>query len=416
MSDIFQDGSEGKCSAFMAALTGLQNKGQAVLDDIDQVRSDTLVRFEQGLSALNARRQRAYRMPSPDIAGRFIISDLLDVDQAASNVTLRADSQAVTLRERENPAQPVFRSTVFSSSQGTIEQFGDMYRVTTGGGAAPTGVFNLELETPTALTLVVFDIVMSPSDPIITVETSPSGVRYSSAVEVSRNGYRVNAWLPPGGVRFLRISITASLPDTLGGNAYTFGLTSMSAFMVQFHLQSEMATKEIVLQPRSRKLHFATNPVAGALYFLALGDSPFIGVTPGQGVAVPGAVEVNAGPTACLDDTGRLGWQDAAGNWEGTVPGDTYLNTLTITGEDGAVRIAPGLNPTAAVGLRVPCFCLYQGGLYYRPFTAEMQAKKFTVAYTTGPLTLPARFRVQLTTRDRAATPVFKGAWLENTV
>src|ERR1035438_6821385 len=118
MADIFQDGDEGSRGKFVAALEALQATGQSVLDDLAQTRTDTLLRFEQGLGALNSRRQRAFRLPSSDIAARFIVSDLLDVDQTTTSATLRAASQAVTLRERNRPASPAIQSQKFSTSAG----------------------------------------------------------------------------------------------------------------------------------------------------------------------------------------------------------------------------------------------------------------------------------------------------------
>jgi|SRR4051812_38225158 hypothetical protein len=62
-----------------------------------------LFRFEQGLSALNARRQRAARVNAPDIACRFIVSDMLDIDQSQTSATIRADASAVSLKREADP-------------------------------------------------------------------------------------------------------------------------------------------------------------------------------------------------------------------------------------------------------------------------------------------------------------------------
>jgi hypothetical protein len=52
---------------FTRLLTVLRNKGQSVLNDISKATETTLFRFEQGLSALNSRRQRAARVHSADV-------------------------------------------------------------------------------------------------------------------------------------------------------------------------------------------------------------------------------------------------------------------------------------------------------------------------------------------------------------
>src|ERR1017187_9820774 len=142
MADIVQDGDQGSRAVFMAALADLQTQGQSVLNGLAQTRLDTLLRFQQDLSALNGRRQRAYRLPVHDIAGQFLVSDMLDIDQAATSATVRADASSVTLRKRSSPAQPTVQSTQFSTSAGSIEQFSGMYRVSTQDGRAPTGTFD----------------------------------------------------------------------------------------------------------------------------------------------------------------------------------------------------------------------------------------------------------------------------------
>src|SRR3954466_11662323 len=78
------------------------------------------------------------------------------------------------------------------------------------------------------MNLLVFDIVSSPSEPAITVQASSDGVTYQEARSVSRNGYRVNSWLPAMEVRFIRIVITPSHLDDLGGTTFSFGITGFS--------------------------------------------------------------------------------------------------------------------------------------------------------------------------------------------
>ena len=141
MADIVRDGDQSSRAVFVAALAQLQAQGQSVLDSLAQTRLDTLCRFEQDLSALSGRWQRAYRLPVQDIAGQFLVSDLLDIDQAATSATVRADSSSVTLRERSRPAEATIQSTQFSTSDGSIEQFSGMYRVTTQDGQVPTSPF-----------------------------------------------------------------------------------------------------------------------------------------------------------------------------------------------------------------------------------------------------------------------------------
>jgi hypothetical protein len=185
----------------------LSAQGQSVLDDIATTRETTLLRFDQGLSALNSRQQRAARINAPDIVCRFVISDMLDIDQTLTSAAVRADAGAVTLRERQKPSNAAIKNLTFSSNTGAVEQFNNMYRVHVVDGSTPVGTFQIELFNPSELTLVVFDIVTMPSDPGIRVFASSDGVTQVEASATSRSRYRVNAWFPAMPVKYLQIQI-----------------------------------------------------------------------------------------------------------------------------------------------------------------------------------------------------------------
>jgi hypothetical protein len=182
--------------AARATSTPGKESPKAALDDIKTTRGNTLFRFEQGLSALNARRQRAARVNAPDIACRFLVSDMLDIDQSETSATIRADASAVSLKERSRSSKASIRSLTFSSNTGTIEQFNKMYRVHTDDGQTPVGTFQIELVDYVDISLLVFDIVTLPSDPGIRVFASTNGIDKIAALDISRSGYRVNSWIP----------------------------------------------------------------------------------------------------------------------------------------------------------------------------------------------------------------------------
>jgi hypothetical protein len=193
-------------------------QGQSVLDDIAAAMETTLVRFDQGLSALNSRRQRAARVNAPDIACQFVVSDMLDVDQTLTSAAVRADAGAVTLRERGQPSSATVKSLQFATNTGAIEQFPGMYRVHVVDDSKPVGTFQIELFNPAELAVVVFDIVTLPSDPGIRVFASADGITQVEASSISRSGYRVNAWFSNMPVKYLQIQISPTHPDTIGGN------------------------------------------------------------------------------------------------------------------------------------------------------------------------------------------------------
>ena len=60
-------------------------------------------------------------------------------------------------------------------------------------------------------------------------------------------------------MKYIRIAITPSHPDTLGGSGYTFGLTSFTAYMVEFHMQSEFVTKVIQVTPGSSQMRLVAD-------------------------------------------------------------------------------------------------------------------------------------------------------------
>jgi hypothetical protein len=151
------------------------------------------------------------------------------------------------------------RSLNFATNTGTVEQFNKMYRVHTDDGQTPVGTFQIELVDPVDISLLVFDIVTLPSDPGIRVFGSTNGIDKVAALDLTRSGYRVNAWLPNTTIRFLQIEISPTHPDTIGGNTFTFGLTSFNAFTVDFHLYSELVMRPVVMRPGASSVRFRSN-------------------------------------------------------------------------------------------------------------------------------------------------------------
>lgn len=287
-----------------------------------------------------------------------------------------------------------------------------MYRVSTGDGSPPTGIFDIELTTALALTLVVFDIVSLPSQPKIEVRASANGVRYQDADQISRNGYRINAWLPTESVRFLRIEITPTHPDTLGGNGFIFGLTNFSASAVDFHLRSELTSRLVSIRPRSSQLRFAADADRRINYFLSFDETSFSEIAPGALIDVPGAA-VHYYSDVTVTSTGLLGH---------TLSPGLYPSTLRITNAVNGepYRIAYGLPQGSAALLSNRYICVQSTGvnwdaLHLRPFTTPADdARTFNISYMTGPASLNGMLRVRLSTEDRSVTPVLRGAFLEN--
>src|SRR5213082_2062836 len=100
-------------------LEELRARGQGVIESLSAIQMETLLEVQKRLSALNGRRQRAFRVPSPDTAVRFLVSDFLGTDQTKTTGSVRIDSASATLRERAESGQINIKSTRFSTSSGT---------------------------------------------------------------------------------------------------------------------------------------------------------------------------------------------------------------------------------------------------------------------------------------------------------
>jgi hypothetical protein len=411
VGDLYADGQTGSRSALLSALTKLQATGQGILDDLATVRQTTIAEFEQGLTALNGRHQRANRVLAADLAGQFVVSDFLDIDQTLTSATVRADSQAVTLRQRKTAPPALIDNQTFTSSAGSVEKFGNLYQVYLPNDSVPTGTFQIKFAATVDLSLLVFDLLLTPSNPAISVQVSPDGVYYTSATKVTRNGARVSAYLPPVEIRFLTIAITPSMPDNIGGYTYTFGLQGFYPYQVAFHLESQLTSKPVTVYPQSAGIatNFAGDDDLTA--FVSLDGLTFTNVLPGSVLPVPGAVQVTG--AASVGANGLMTWAVGTGT-ASALPVNVYPQSLTVLDKDNVpVPIAAGLNPADATHVTKPVVCWFNNTLTYRPYTGTI-SDPFTVSYVYGPSSLQAYLRVQLVSRDRASTPVFKGMTLVN--
>lgn len=294
--ELFQMGEEASRAKMQGALDDLRQDGQDVIDSMLRQQHEVLLSFDRRLGALNARRARAARIAAPGITVRFLVSDLNDIEQGQSSAALRADAGVATLHERGSHADVVIRQKKFSSSGGTVEQVGTLFRVHTDDGSRPKGTFDIELAAPSVLTMIVFDIAAVPSGSEVTVAASADGLEYKTATTVSLNGYRVTAWLPEVEAKYLRISVLPSHADGLGGSSYTFGLTAINALAVDFHLRSELVSRPILFNPRGRQLRLAAADEPGLAYYLSLvepgHEDQFLEARPGDVLTLPSVFEV----------------------------------------------------------------------------------------------------------------------------
>jgi hypothetical protein len=246
-----------------------------------------------------------------------------------------------------------------------------------------------------------------PAGPNVVASISVNGITYTPAVNLTQNGYRWAAWFTPAEIQYIRIAIIPALPDSLGGSVFTFGLTDFHAFSVQYHLQADVYTNQLMMTPRTASVQFVTETVPGITYFLSLGGNPAIEVFPGTVVPVPGAAVVaHTGVTLSV-----------AGKLSVTLPSNVYLPSVVIIDTTNPVspfdmRTAPGLPNTATPAHNQYITIDGSGNMYLVVYTIADAARTFSVSYVSGPTSITAQLHVQLTTSDLNTTPVFSGAQL----
>src|SRR5208282_2121517 len=305
--------------------------------------------FQNALSELNGKRVRANRLPTVGVSTRFVTSDLQDINQTVTTAALRCDANTVSLKERSAPGEATISNITFSASEGTIQalqtpststsgNLGALYRVATSDGSAPVGTFNITLLAPIGVSLVLFDMMDMPSNPTIIVSISTNGITYTPSANVNRNGYRVGAWFPAGTeAQYISIAITPALPDILGGNVFTFGLTDFHVFGIQYHLLSNLYTSQIQLTPIGAQLQFDAPTIPGIVYFLSLAGNPAIEVNPEDLVDIPGTTVVNDITSAHTVAWTGSAWM--AGNpyslLDTVIDSNGNLQTVTTAGTSG---------------------------------------------------------------------------------
>ena len=253
----FQLGEVASASQLMAAFNVLWNQGENILNTLTNYRNLSLVDFQQQVEALNSRLQRANRISAPYTTVNFVTTDFLDIDQTQTSATVRADAQAVTLKERSTTTNAVIQNQTFATSDGTAEAIStdnSLYRVSTTDGSIPTGTFTVQLVQSLNMTVLTFDLAAMPPTPSFVVSASPDGTTFTQANQVSMNGYRLTAWFTPMEMRYITLAITPAAPDTLGGTSYTFGLTDFAGTETEFELVSELVTAPISFTPASLQL------------------------------------------------------------------------------------------------------------------------------------------------------------------
>ena len=110
------------------------------------------------------------------------------------------------------------------------------------------------------------------SSPTINASVSSNGLTWTPASKVSLSGYRLNIWLPNTPARYIKLEMTPSHPDNLGGSVYTFGVTDVSGTSVDYNLVSDLFFKPIVFPVRTSTARLMGSGDAGLTYYLTVSD------------------------------------------------------------------------------------------------------------------------------------------------
>lgn len=436
----FSDLEEAGAGKFSSLIESVSVRQQALLDRIDELRLQYLRRFQAGLSGLNLRSVRAGSVRPPGVACVFGLESMDGIDMASTTASVRCDSASAGLREQdlESPVSVISRK--FFSSGGVVEPAGDSWRVIRPEGA-PEGVFLLELARPAVVNHAVFDVILSTPKASIRVEASLDGRTWIQASEISRQGYRIRAWMPGAMIRLLRLRMTPEHPDSPGDYSYSFGLTDVHVFSARYSLRSVLQFAPRIWRPQSTRVRFMAEAVEGVEYFLNLsvfsgpvpgggdfavvfpdGQAPgsYASVSPGQVLSLPGCVRkkeirarvANAGPPD--NPLYRLEYESAPGTWPFVLPSGLLWNSLLLLEHPSgrSVPLWPDMLPVASSvpdGFAEANMVLYWAG----PADSGILQREWRLSYSTVPDAVSARLLVQISSRSQDRTPAVSGAWLE---
>lgn len=383
MTDIFKDGQESSASTLTKNMSDMISTGQQIVDTMEELRVNSLLQVQRDLNRLQGYGCQAARAPRPGVAASFLVSDFINTDQTRTNATVRADSASVTLRERKNPGNVTAKSTTFSSNTGTVESFGSFFRVT--ADTLPVGTFDIELEKPSNISLIIIDFAPTPSIPNVKVKVSTNGITYTDAKQVTTSGYRASIWLNPQEVRYVQIAFSPTHQDTLGSGTYTFGINDFYAYTVEFQLQSDWFSLPALINPTTYAWTFKAPSTPGLLYFISFdGEKTWQEVTPGQEIPVPGAIKVNV--QANLPST-LLGAPNTSYQLDQSIPNGTIISTILLLDSSGAeVPMASGL-ALGAIGLSNQYVTRIGFDLFIQPFIPSLYGNVYTLSYVYIPVT-----------------------------
>lgn len=410
-SAMIADGRQSSAGAMNQTFQQIQDQGNQILALLTKMQLSTLVDYNNRLTALALRQQRAARVSAAGVVGLFLVSDFNTIDQGQSTATVRIDTASATLRERRVPVTALVTSTSFSASTGTVSALNkNQTLLSVYSDSVPTGTFTLQLQQPVNLSVLTISLVAMVSNPSVTVQVSEDGLIYTPADSLSFQGDTLNAWFKASEVRFIQLILTPAQADNMSGNSYTFGITDFGATTVSYNLVSDIYFQPVTIAPETETLRFRAQGSGRLVYNLLLDNgSPtaaFQAVTNGASVTVPGV--------ASFSDTGVS--INSSGVLGTALPANTYQSSIkivnTTTGQ--TIPVFVGLSPTDPhLAELQKTYAAVNGSTVTILPPPASTTDLYSMSGLTGPSSIQATLVVHLSTTDRTQTPVFQGASLE---
>ena len=97
------NGQESSATLMNQTFDGLAAQGNQILQLLTQSQLTALVDYNQYLTAIQSKQQRAARVKATEIVALFPVSDFDSINQGLTTATVRIDTAAATLRERRIP-------------------------------------------------------------------------------------------------------------------------------------------------------------------------------------------------------------------------------------------------------------------------------------------------------------------------
>jgi hypothetical protein len=414
----FVNGQESSASAVMTALGTLITEGNTVIQNIVNLNNASLLNLQRRLNVLNGKAVRANDILPRNVLANFGVTDLMGIDQFQTTCELRADAGVATLSERIAYKSLVPDTVTFTSNLGNVQAIDtdfNLYQVYSTEGATPTGTFNIQLANPLELSILVFDLSSLSSSPQIQVLVSNAGVNFNEAISYSISGYNLIAYLTVQTVNYIKLILTPSQPDNLGGETYTFGLTDLNGLNSTFYLAGSLVTQAVTIFPTTVDYYLDAPVNPDITYYMGF-NGVFTEISPNTNYPLPGIEETVV--TGIVVDSGGIATPPSS--MTQIVIDPTYIpNSLIITNATTGlpVNIMYGNNSDANLAYLIdPAFCAY---VHYSNLVIRIiqnpsvdTTQTYNMSYLTQAATLQAALQLTMVSTSNLTSPTFSGATL----